>query len=141
MSHQDMLDFPDEDVDWTISEEAKDLIRRLICPREVRLGKGGFADFRDHPFFAGVDWATIRDSDPPYHPEVSSPTDTSNFDVDICEDDFTPCILKTRLADETASKERAATAKDPDVEDLEKKVRELKEKNRQLILEKTELQR
>lgn len=35
MSHQDMLDFPDEDVDWTISEEAKDLIRRLICPREV----------------------------------------------------------------------------------------------------------
>ncbi|VDO64964.1 unnamed protein product [Heligmosomoides polygyrus] len=71
MSHQDMLDFPDEDVDWTISEEAKDLIRRLICPREVcrsdrsrrsvRLGKGGFADFRDHPFFAGVDWATIRD--------------------------------------------------------------------------------
>lgn len=91
MSHQDMLDFPDEDVDWTISEEAKDLIRRLICPREVRLGKGGFADFRDHPFFAGVDWATIRDSDPPYHPEVSSPTDTSNFDVDICEDDFTPC--------------------------------------------------
>ncbi|KAK6753900.1 hypothetical protein RB195_013096 [Necator americanus] len=250
MSHQDMLDFPDEDVDWTISEEAKDLIRKLICPREVRLGKGGFADFRDHPFFAGVDWTAIRDSDPPYHPEVSSPTDTSNFDVDICEDDFTPCetqpprvtaaftghhlpfigftythgsllsdakslsdclsrdtsgadqnrsagaeayekrlrdlevekqelarkcqeanqlvqsfagelrseedknyeqtiaqlkdeiqILKTRLADETASKERAATAKDPAVEDLEKKVRELKEKNRQLILEKTELQR
>ncbi|CAJ0591780.1 unnamed protein product [Cylicocyclus nassatus] len=250
MSHQDMLDFPDEDIDWTISEEAKDLIRKLICPREVRLGKGGFADFRDHPFFAGVDWAGIRDSDPPYHPEVSSPTDTSNFDVDICEDDFTPCetqpprvtaaftghhlpfigftythgsllsdakslsdclsrdvsandqnrtagteayekrlrelevekqelarkcqeanqlvqsfagesrseedknyeqtiaqlkdeiqILKTRLADETASKERAATAKDPAVEDLEKKVRELKEKNRQLILEKAELQR
>ncbi|WKY11250.1 hypothetical protein Q1695_003092 [Nippostrongylus brasiliensis] len=254
MSHQDMLDFPDEDIDWTISEEAKDLIRRLICPREVRLGKGGFADFRDHPFFAGVDWETIRDSDPPYHPEVSSPTDTSNFDVDICEDDFTPCetqpprvtaaftghhlpfigftythgsllsdakslgdclsrespategpqtagaeayekrlrelevekhelarkcqeanqlvqsfagesksdedknyeqaiaqlkdeiqarasILKTRLADEAASKERAATAREPDVEDLEKKVRELKEKNRQLILEKTELQR
>lgn len=50
-------------------------------------------------------------------------------------------ILKTRLADEAASKERAATAKDPDVEDLEKKVRELKDKNRQLILEKTELQR
>ncbi|VDM68513.1 unnamed protein product [Strongylus vulgaris] len=50
-------------------------------------------------------------------------------------------ILKTRLADETASKERAATAKDPAVEDLEKKVRELKEKNRQLILEKAELQR
>ncbi|VDO34630.1 unnamed protein product [Haemonchus placei] len=247
MSHQDMLDFPDEDVDWTISEEAKDLIRRLICPREVRLGKGGFADFRDHPFFAGVDWDTIRDCEI-FNSSTTDifevPTDTSNFDVDICEDDFTPCetqpprvtaaftghhlpfigftythgsllsdakslgeclsresqtagaeayekrlrelevekhdlarkcqeanqlvqsfagesrsdeeknyeqtiaqlrdeiqILKTRLADEAASKERAATAKEPDVEDLEKKVRELKEKNRQLILEKTELQR
>ncbi|CAI2354595.1 unnamed protein product [Caenorhabditis sp. 36 PRJEB53466] len=91
MSHQDMLDFPDDEIDWVVSEEAKDLIRQLICSSDVRFGRNGLADFKSHPFFEGIDWNTIRDSSPPYKPEVSSPEDTSNFDVDVCEDDFTPC--------------------------------------------------
>ncbi|CAJ0586143.1 unnamed protein product, partial [Mesorhabditis spiculigera] len=88
MSHQEMLDFPDSDIDWVVSEDAKDLIQKLICPRDVRLGRDGFSDFKDHPFFKGISWDSIRNSDPPYKPEVSSPTDTSNFDPELCEDDF-----------------------------------------------------
>uniref|UniRef100_A0A8C8VIQ6 Uncharacterized protein n=1 Tax=Pelusios castaneus TaxID=367368 RepID=A0A8C8VIQ6_9SAUR len=39
-----------------VPEEARALIQGLICPRETRLGRNGVQDFREHPFFAGVDW-------------------------------------------------------------------------------------
>lgn len=101
-----MFEFPDGS-ESIISEEARDLISQLICAPERRLGLNGLDDFRQHPFFADTDWEHMRESEfchkffglhclsiilveAPYKPEVSSPTDTSNFD--IISSDFTPCV-------------------------------------------------
>ncbi|KAK0411610.1 hypothetical protein QR680_005743 [Steinernema hermaphroditum] len=93
MNHEDTLNFLDESPDWDdqpISSEAKDLMNRLICPKETRFGTNGLDDFKSHPFFADIDWEALPGASPPFKPELSSPTDTSNFDIDAVADDFAP---------------------------------------------------
>uniref|UniRef100_A0A182P1E5 non-specific serine/threonine protein kinase n=1 Tax=Anopheles epiroticus TaxID=199890 RepID=A0A182P1E5_9DIPT len=82
MNHKNSFDFPNDDDEFGVSDQAKDLIRQLICAPEYRLGQNGIDDFKAHPWFEGINWDTIRNGQAPYIPEVSSPTDTSNFDVD-----------------------------------------------------------
>ncbi len=81
MNHKNCFDFPN---DVEVSEEAKDLMKRLICSAEIRLGQNGIGDFKNHPWFTGIAWddSSLSAQTAPYIPEVSSPTDTSNFDVD-----------------------------------------------------------
>lgn len=76
---QDHLQFPDVP---DVPASAQDLIRQLLCHQEARLGRRGLDDFRNHPFFEGVDWERLATSTAPYIPELRGPMDTSNFDVD-----------------------------------------------------------
>ncbi|CAF98573.1 unnamed protein product, partial [Tetraodon nigroviridis] len=76
---QDYFKFPSSGPE--ISEKARSLIAGLISEREDRLGRKGFGDFRGHPFFSGLDWASLHELPAPFLPEVSNPTDTSNFDI------------------------------------------------------------
>lgn len=83
MNFDQTLQFPN---DVHISYEAEDLIRRLLSHSEERLGRhGGAQEIKNHPFFRGVDWNTIREVEAPYIPKLSSITDTRFFPTDELE--------------------------------------------------------
>ncbi|KAG0322552.1 Serine/threonine-protein kinase [Dissophora globulifera] len=76
MNWREQLYFPE---DVHLSPDAEDLIRRLICSPEIRLGRHSVHEIMSHPFFHGVDWANIRRMESPFVPVLTSITDTSYF--------------------------------------------------------------
>ncbi|OXB58408.1 hypothetical protein ASZ78_007776 [Callipepla squamata] len=84
MNHKNSLTFPDDN---DISKEAKNLICAFLTDREVRLGRNGVEEIKQHLFFNDDQWAweTLRDTVAPVVPDLSSDIDTSNFD-DLDED-------------------------------------------------------
>ncbi|KAF7709367.1 serine/threonine-protein kinase LATS2 [Silurus meridionalis] len=64
-----------------LSPEAIDIIGRLCCSAEERLGGNGAGEIKAHPFFAQVDFSSnLRTQPAPYRPKIAHPMDTSNFD-------------------------------------------------------------
>lgn len=59
---QDQFAFP-PDID-DVSRQAMDLIGKLICNADERLGINGLEDFKNHPFFTDIDWDNIREGKP-----------------------------------------------------------------------------
>ncbi|KAF9108888.1 Serine/threonine-protein kinase [Mortierella sp. GBA35] len=82
MNWREQLYFPD---DVHLTPDAEDLIRRLICSPEMRLGRNSVHEIMGHPFFNGVDWANIRRMDSPFVPVLTSITDTSYFPTEDLE--------------------------------------------------------
>ncbi|KAJ8448807.1 hypothetical protein Cgig2_011428 [Carnegiea gigantea] len=70
------LRFP-EDAKLTI--EAKDLICRLLCDVEHRLGAGGAPEIKAHPWFKDIVWDKLYEMEAAYKPQVNDELDTQNF--------------------------------------------------------------
>ncbi|XP_063706685.1 serine/threonine-protein kinase Warts isoform X2 [Culicoides brevitarsis] len=63
-----------------LTEEASNLIIRLCCSEDERLGKQ-VDEIKTHPFLRQIDWSKdLRSQKAPYEPKIKYPTDTSNFD-------------------------------------------------------------
>jgi serine/threonine kinase 38 len=72
------LRFPNE---VPLSVDARDLIERLLCDVDARLGSnGGASEIKHHPFFAGLDWDSLYRVKAPYTPDVQGELDTQNFE-------------------------------------------------------------
>ncbi|RDW66287.1 hypothetical protein BP6252_09922 [Coleophoma cylindrospora] len=73
------LYFPE---DIHLGPEAENLIRSLVCNTENRLGRGSADEIKNHKFFRGVEFDTLRRIRAPFEPKLSSNVDTTYFPVD-----------------------------------------------------------
>ncbi|XP_076304780.1 serine/threonine-protein kinase warts isoform X1 [Tachypleus tridentatus] len=64
-----------------LSVEATDLILKLCCGPDKRLGKNSADEIKAHQFFKDINFKSgLRKQGAPYMPRIRYPTDTSNFD-------------------------------------------------------------
>jgi protein-serine/threonine kinase len=75
----------------------------MMTSAEQRIGRESAAEIKAHPFFAGIDWDTIRECEPPFAPQLRSIIDTAYFpteDLEQVPQDVAP--LESQAADSGA---------------------------------------
>ncbi|WVZ72626.1 hypothetical protein U9M48_021054 [Paspalum notatum var. saurae] len=70
------LKFPE---DARLSNEARDLICRLLCDVDHRIGSAGADQIKAHPWFQGVAWDKLYEMEAAFKPQVNDELDTQNF--------------------------------------------------------------
>ncbi|XP_022146558.1 serine/threonine-protein kinase tricorner-like [Momordica charantia] len=71
------LRFPSE---AKLSIEAKDLICKLLCNVEQRIGTKGAKEIKAHPWFKGIQWDKLYQMEAVITPEIHDELDTQNFE-------------------------------------------------------------
>uniref|UniRef100_A0ACD5TJH3 Uncharacterized protein n=1 Tax=Avena sativa TaxID=4498 RepID=A0ACD5TJH3_AVESA len=71
------LKFPEE---ARLTADAKDLISKLLCNVDQRLGTKGAEEIKDHYWFSEVDWDKLYEIEAAYLPQVTDELDTQNFE-------------------------------------------------------------
>ncbi|KAI9172079.1 Serine/threonine-protein kinase cot-1 [Paramyrothecium foliicola] len=95
------LYFPD---DITLGAEAENLIRRqvaadilcMVCNTENRLGRGGAHELKNHAFFRGVEFDSLRRIRAPFEPRLTSNIDTTYFPTDEIDQTDNATVLKAQ---------------------------------------------
>lgn len=75
--------------DISISKECQDFIKRLLFKNpDKRLGKNGFVEIMQHPFFKSIDFPLLQNKSlpSPFKPQLSDDIfDVSNFDEELTQ--------------------------------------------------------
>ncbi|KAB8495650.1 hypothetical protein FH972_025392 [Carpinus fangiana] len=71
------LKFPEE---AKLSPEAKDLISKMLCNVDHRLGTKGADEIKAHPWFKAIEWDKLYQMKAAFIPEVNDELDTQNFE-------------------------------------------------------------
>jgi protein-serine/threonine kinase len=75
----------------------------LVCNTEVRLGRGGADEIKNHKFFRGVEFDTLRRIRAPFEPKLTSNVDTTYFPTDEIDQTDNATHLKAAAAAAAAS--------------------------------------
>ncbi|KAJ6407229.1 hypothetical protein OIU84_010685 [Salix udensis] len=70
------LKFPEE---ARLTPDAKNLICRLLCDVDHRLGTLGADQIKAHPWFKDIVWDKLYEMEAAFKPEVNGELDTQNF--------------------------------------------------------------
>ncbi|KAF7548723.1 hypothetical protein G7046_g8576 [Stylonectria norvegica] len=87
------LYFPD---DITLGVDAENLIRSMVCNTENRLGRGGAHELKNHAFFRGVEFDSLRRIRAPFEPRLTSNIDTTYFPTDEIDQTDNATVLKAQ---------------------------------------------
>ncbi|KAL6532429.1 hypothetical protein OROGR_014399 [Orobanche gracilis] len=85
------LKFPEE---AKLSSEAKDLICKLLCNVDKRLGTRGADEIKGHLWFKGIEWDKLYQKEAAFIPEVNDELDTQNFEKFEESDSQNPSTTK-----------------------------------------------
>ena len=77
-------------INYNVSNEAKDIIIKLLSKKNVRIGKNGFEEIQNHSFFANVNFENImgKKFNANYKPIVQGKKDLSNFNEEYLNMDI-----------------------------------------------------
>lgn len=90
------LNIPEES---NLSPSARDILKRLLCGAENRLGVNGVQEIKNHAFFKGLDWDGLRNRKSPFVPDVKEEDDCTRFDDFDEEDPWVPKEEKSNSYD------------------------------------------